>query len=76
MDATTLFEPAADERFRFEQELTREGFVERVESISFVVALDPPERARVLAEVESLGRRLGEPIVLPHSAEVFTYRRR
>jgi len=76
MEATELFEPGPAEEFRFEQELTVQGFVERAESISFIAALEPRGRSQVLAQVQQVGRRLGEPIVLPHTAEVFTYRRR
>jgi SAM-dependent methyltransferase len=76
MAATDLFEPLATHEVEFSQRLDLNGLVERVASTSFIAALPPGERAPVLAEVERLGRRLGEPIALPHVAELFAYVRR
>jgi ubiquinone/menaquinone biosynthesis C-methylase UbiE len=73
MDATERFSPVASVEFPFEQRVDLGGYVERAASTSFIAALPGAERARLLAEVEAVGRRIGEPIVLPYIAELFAY---
>jgi SAM-dependent methyltransferase len=73
MEASTLFAPVASAELAFEQRHGLAGYVERAVSTSFIAALPDAERARVRAEVEAAGRRLGEPIALPYVAELFAY---
>jgi SAM-dependent methyltransferase len=76
-DDTTLFTPLEHHRFRFVQELTAEGVVDRVASISFVASLPDDQRAGVLDQVRALvashpataGR---DPIELPYVTDVYT----
>jgi ubiquinone/menaquinone biosynthesis C-methylase UbiE len=76
MDATALFELADEHEIRSEQHLDADGLVDRAASISFIAALDPPERDRALADARALARSLDDPIVLPHVTELFAYSRR
>jgi hypothetical protein len=79
-DGTTLFTPLEHHRFSYVQELTPEGVVDRVASISFVASLSDDRRAAVLDEVRALvashpataGR---DPIELPYVTDVYTCRR-
>jgi SAM-dependent methyltransferase len=74
LERTELFEPVGSEVFRFVQELTVEGLVDRVASTSFIAALD--ERPR--AELVGAARRLGErhaPVRLPYTSDVYVYAR-
>jgi SAM-dependent methyltransferase len=79
-DSTTLFTPLQHHRFRYLQELTPDGVVDRVASISFVASLPDAQRAGVLDEVRALvdshpataGR---DPIELPYVTDVYTCRR-
>jgi ubiquinone/menaquinone biosynthesis C-methylase UbiE len=76
MDATERFDPLATAEFAFEQRHDVAGYVERAASTSFIAALPDAERERLLAEAEAIGRRLGEPVVLPYVSELFAYVRR
>jgi SAM-dependent methyltransferase len=76
MEATDLFAPVASAEFDFEQHHDLAGYVERAASTSFIAALPDAERARLLTEVEAVGRRMCEPIVLPYTAELFAYEAR
>jgi ubiquinone/menaquinone biosynthesis C-methylase UbiE len=75
MASTPRFAPDGHEEIPFEQRLDIPALVDRVQSTSFIAALPDDERAGVLAEVDELGRRLGEPIVLPHTSELYAYSR-
>jgi ubiquinone/menaquinone biosynthesis C-methylase UbiE len=76
METTERFAASATREFPFEQSHDVAGYVERAASTSFIAALPDAERAALLAEVEAIGRRLGEPVVLPYVSELFTYERR
>jgi ubiquinone/menaquinone biosynthesis C-methylase UbiE len=76
MEATERFAPLVEAEFAFERRHDVDGFVERAASTSFIAALPDDERERLLAEVAAVGRRLGEPIVLPYVSELFAYVRR
>jgi len=67
-DETRLFGPLEERTFASEQRLDADGMEARVGSISFIAALDDPERSRVLARARELA---GEgTVVLPYRAEV------
>jgi SAM-dependent methyltransferase len=71
---TDLFGPLEEHEFASEQRLDAAGMEARVGSISFVAALDPGERDRVLARAREL---VGEgTVVLPYRTEVQLCRRR
>lgn len=53
-ERTTLFGPLDERVFEHSQELDAEGLEARVGSISFIAALDPAERERVLARARAL----------------------
>jgi len=57
------------------QPLDVEGVAARVASVSFVAALDDPERERLLEQVRTEARRYRPPLALPYTAEIFCYRR-
>jgi len=50
-ESTKLFTPLRREGFTHAQTLTRQGIVERVLSVSFIAALEQPEREAVAAEM-------------------------
>ena len=54
---------------------TREAAVDRVTSISFIAALDAPERARVADEVRAL-LPPGEEVAFPYRTDLWLSRRR
>ena len=58
----------------FTQELSRDGLLDRVGSISFVAALEPEPRAELLARVGELCTD-GETVELPYVCEAFVYGR-
>lgn len=53
-DRTALFAPVEDREFPNEQRLDAEGMEARVGSISFIAALDAPERARVVERARAI----------------------
>jgi SAM-dependent methyltransferase len=74
-DASAPFERADAFELEFIQDLDREGLVDRVGSISFVAALKPARRARVLADVAALAPDVGS-VGLGYVCEAFVYARR
>jgi SAM-dependent methyltransferase len=77
---TTLFGPLAERQFPFAHELDAETLVARVASISFVAALPPDERVRVLRDVRELAAThpelRGKPTFpLPYRTAVFVTER-
>jgi SAM-dependent methyltransferase len=78
--AAAPFRPLPERSFPYQQELTPEGLVDRVASISFIAALPDAARAGVLAEVRRLAMShpdtMGGGLVsLPYRTEVFLYAR-
>jgi SAM-dependent methyltransferase len=71
LDASGRFTPARRARFRFEQELDRDGLCERVSTTSFIAAMAPPERAAVLDSVRELVADFPERFALPYATDVF-----
>jgi SAM-dependent methyltransferase len=73
-DRTTLFGPLEEHEFPGELRLDADGMEARVGSISFVAALDTPERTRVCHRARALA---GEgTVTVPHRTEVMLCRRR
>jgi SAM-dependent methyltransferase len=70
--ATTLFGPLEERVFANEQVLDADGFEGRIGSISFIAALDEPERSRVLEQARALAG--GGSAVVPYQCEVQTCR--
>ncbi len=52
------------------QQLSHDGLLDRVSSVSYIAAMDETERAGVLAQVSELVRGFTEPIPLPYLTEV------
>lgn len=73
-ERTALFEALEERVFANEQVLDAEGMEERIGSISFIAALDEPERSRVLERARSLAG--GGTAVVPYRCEVQTCRAR
>lgn len=75
LDESGRFTPALRERFRFEQDLDRDGLCERVSSTSFIAAMDPVEREVLLEAVRDLVADFPERFALPYVTELFWCRR-
>jgi SAM-dependent methyltransferase len=75
LERSTLFEPLAETELPNDHELPPGGLVERAESTSFIAALPPGVRYDALAEVREFEARAPAPIVLPHTTELFAFRR-
>jgi SAM-dependent methyltransferase len=75
LEASGLFAPAEEAQFRIEQQLTRGGVRERVASTSFVAAMEPPEREKLLHRVDELTDGLEEPFAFPYVTEVYVSRK-
>jgi SAM-dependent methyltransferase len=74
LERTPLFGPLEEHSFDNSHEMDADGLAARVGSISFVAALDPAERDRVLAGVRALA---GDgTVTLPYTTEVQLCRRR
>ena len=54
----------------FEQRLTREGYLDRAMSVSFMASLSPLEHERARAELLALVADRGHEIVLPYRTDV------
>ena len=65
---TPLFGPPEEREFANAQTLDADGLEARVGSISFIAALEPPERARVLERVRALAS--GGEVTVPYRTEV------
>ena len=73
--ASGLFGAATREQLRFEQPLDSAGLLRRVESTSYIAALDPAERSRAMEPVRELVDRLPEQLRLPYVTDLYTFRR-
>ena len=71
LDESGRFTPAQRERFRFEQELDRDGLCERVSTTSFIASMDAAERDVLLGAVRELVSDFPERFVLPYVTELF-----
>jgi ubiquinone/menaquinone biosynthesis C-methylase UbiE len=71
LEASPLFGPLEERRFRFEQHFTAEQLCDRVSSTSFVAAMEPERRAQLLERVRELVRGLAEPFPFRYVTEVF-----
>ena len=72
-ERTTLFEPLSEDELPNQQRLDADGMEARVGSISFIAALDEPERRRVLERVRAIA---GEgTVTVPYRTEVQMWRR-
>ena len=72
-DRTSLFVPLSEHEVPNEQRLDADGIVARVGSISFIAALDEPERMRVLERARGIA---GEgTVTVPYRTEVQMWRR-
>jgi SAM-dependent methyltransferase len=71
-ERTSLFGPLEEHSFQNSQELDADGLADRVGSISFIAALDAPDRERVLERARGLA---GSGSVLPYRTEAQLCRR-
>jgi SAM-dependent methyltransferase len=70
-----MFVDIARRKFRMTQKLDRRGLLRRVESTSYITALEPADRRKLMQPVEQLAAELPEPIDLPYTTDVYTCRR-
>ena len=75
LDASPLFERAGAAELPNDQEVGRDGIVERAASTSFIAAMDEPERHDLLAELGRRAAALPQPVVLAHVCELFAFKR-
>ena len=75
LDESRRFTPARRERFRFEQELDRDGLCERVASTSYIASMDAAEREALLGRVRELVAEFPETFALPYVTDLFWCRR-
>jgi ubiquinone/menaquinone biosynthesis C-methylase UbiE len=80
-EATERFEPLRSRTIAHDHLVTREGFIDRVASVSYVAAAPDGERSRVLSEVRELldtdpDLAGHEVIAMPYRTEVFWTERR
>jgi SAM-dependent methyltransferase len=72
-DRTSLFAPLAEHEVPNEQRLDAGGMAARVGSISFIAALDEPERRRVLERARAIAG--AGTVTVPYRTEVMMWRR-
>jgi SAM-dependent methyltransferase len=72
-DRTSLFVPLSEHEVPNEQRLDANGMAARVGSISFIAALDEPERRRVLERARAIAR--AGAVTVPYRTEVQMWRR-
>jgi SAM-dependent methyltransferase len=73
-ERTALFGPLEERTFDNAQELDANGLEARVGSISFIAALEPSERARVIERTRALAG--AGTVTVPYTTEVHVCRRR
>lgn len=71
LDESGRFTPAQRQRFRFEQELDRDGLCERVSTTSFIAAMAVEEREALLQQVRALVADFPDRFPLPYRTELF-----
>ena len=71
IEETGLLRVVAEKEIPFTHDLDRAGLVARIASISFVAALPAQEKERALTAARELATGLDDPIVLPHTCELF-----
>jgi SAM-dependent methyltransferase len=71
LDASGRFTAARHERFRFEQDLDREGLCERVASTSYIASMDPAKREVLLEKVRDHVADFPERFVLPYVTDLY-----
>ena len=74
LEASSLFGPPEEAWFSIAQEMTAAGVGERVASTSFVAAMAPDDRARLLERVRQLTAGREEPFAFPYVTEVYLAR--
>jgi SAM-dependent methyltransferase len=72
-DRTSLFVPLSEHEVPNEQRLDADGMAARVGSISFIAALDEPERKRVPARARAIAGK--GTVTVPYRTEVMMWRR-
>jgi SAM-dependent methyltransferase len=71
VEGTGLLRVVASKEIPFTHELSREGLVARVVSISFIAALPEGEKREAVTAARELAATLEEPIALPHTTELY-----
>ena len=76
IDALGLFGPVAKQAFAFTHPATKQAFVERALSVSYIASASDEVRAQVARDVAAAVAHLEEPFDFPHVADVYTCRKR
>lgn len=76
VDSDRRFAPLQHVELPYVHELSVDGVVDRVASVSFIAALPDDERARLLDEVRGLATQQDEPVALPYRTHVYWTERR
>jgi SAM-dependent methyltransferase len=71
LEQSPLFGPLEERRFRLEQQFTAQDLCDRVSSTSFVAAMEPELRTRLLDAVRELVRDVPEPFPFRYVTEVY-----
>jgi ubiquinone/menaquinone biosynthesis C-methylase UbiE len=71
IEASPLYGPLEERRFSFEQQFTAEQLCDRVSSTSFVAAMPPARRERLLGEVRALVAGVAEPFPFRYVTKVY-----
>jgi SAM-dependent methyltransferase len=71
-----LFEVADEFHVRWSQPTDVEGVADRVASVSFIAAMAPADRDRLLDRVRAEAGALDRPLAFSYEADVFTFTRR
>jgi ubiquinone/menaquinone biosynthesis C-methylase UbiE len=71
-----LFDVAGEFHVAWHQPTDVEGVADRVASVSFIAAMAPTDRDRLLDRVRAEARALDQPLAFSYEADVFTFARR
>ena len=73
--ATGLWRAIGEEEIPLVHELTREGVVDRIASVSFIAGLDDDTHGEVLQAVRALVADREEPVTMRHLTELYAFQR-
>jgi SAM-dependent methyltransferase len=76
IDACGLFGPVTKQAFPFTHPATKQTFVERALSVSYIASASDEVRAQVARDIAAAVDHLDEPFDFPHVAETYTCRKR
>jgi SAM-dependent methyltransferase len=75
LERSPLFGPSTEASFRYDHPSTADDLCDRVASTSFIAAMEPGERDRLLVRVRALADGLSEPFPFRYRTEVIAFTR-